>query len=307
MPALRLPGGGLRGRGTHHPAPERRDQADSSAKRMNSTGATAAIGRLPADQRLDAVHVAGRDIDDRLVMQHELLLFERLAQVRVEPHVLRDLLVHLQREHAIRMLALFLRDVHRGIRAADQRLERIAVLRMHRDADRAARVDLHQPEMNRRAQPFENDLRGRFEQRPRAVLEQHEKFVAAEPRERRAGRQAAADDRRHVLQQPVAGDVPVVIVDALEVVEIEEQDADLPARRGGLGGDRRVDALADRMAIRQAGQHVGVRGSMSRCCALRSSVMSMPEQIRNCSSTPLPLCTNLLRNWNRRGPLTVLM
>ncbi|MDR8763934.1 hypothetical protein FEP90_05660 [Burkholderia multivorans] len=47
--------------------------------------------------------------------------------------------------------------------------------------------------------------------------------------------------------------------------------------------------------------------SVSRCCALRSSVMSMPEQIRYCSSAPLPLCTNLLRNWNSRGPFTVLM
>ena len=85
---------------------------------------------------------------------------------------------------------------------------------------------------------------------------QHDKLVAAQPRERIAFVQAGADGRRDVPDQPVAEHMAVVVVDLLEVVEVEEQDADrLVDRRARNGG---ADLVLNRVAIGEAGQGVGV-------------------------------------------------
>ncbi len=132
---------------------------------------------------------------------------------------------------------------------------------------------------------------------------QHDELVAAEPRDGVVFVKAVAHGGRHVLNETIAEHVTVVIVDLLEVVEIEKQDADRYA--GRRARDRRADLVLDRIAVRQAVSESVFASSVRRSCARRSSVMSVPEQMRNCSSMPLPLCTNLLRKRKRRSPRTV--
>ena len=68
--------------------------------------------------------------------------------------------------------------------------------------------------------------------RPRAcILEQHGELVAAQPRDRVAGR-AAQQPLGHLDQQLVAGGVAEAVVDRLEVVEVEEEHGDLCRRAG---------------------------------------------------------------------------
>ena len=69
------------------------------------------------------------------------------------------------------------------------------------------------------------------------VLEQDAELVAAEPGRRVAVAQAAAQPGRHLPEQRVAGGVPEAVVDGLEVVEVDEQDA-VATRRRGTGPSR---------------------------------------------------------------------
>ena len=54
---------------------------------------------------------------------------------------------------------------------------------------------------------------------------------------------------------PVAGFVPVLVVDALEAVEIGEQQADLRAVAGTVG-DRPRDVAEEAAAVEEAGQGI---------------------------------------------------
>ena len=98
-----------------------------------------------------------------LIVQRQLAFFEAAPQVGVEPHVFGDPAVHLRREHPMGALAFVFGDVHRRVGRTDQRFEAVAMFRIPRDADRAARVDLDEPERERRAHAIENALRGGFE------------------------------------------------------------------------------------------------------------------------------------------------
>src|SRR6185437_13372057 len=49
------------------------------------------FGVVPAQQRFEAVHLAGAQADLRLVVEHELLLLERAAQALLHGHAVRQL------------------------------------------------------------------------------------------------------------------------------------------------------------------------------------------------------------------------
>ena len=95
----------------------------------------------------------------------------------------------------------------------------------------------------------------------RRVVQQHDELVAAEARHHVARAQACGDARGHGLQQAVADEVPQRIVDALEVVEVDEQQ-----RQRRVGRARPLDLPAqpfhERHAVRQAGERVVVREVM---------------------------------------------
>ena len=87
------------------------------------------------------------------------------------------------------------------------------------------------------------------------VLDQHAELVAAEPRGGVTRAQARGQPVRDLLQQPVALRVSAGVVDRLEVVEVDEQHADL--RVGPrAAGERVLGAVVEQGAVGEPGQRV---------------------------------------------------
>jgi hypothetical protein len=94
----------------------------------------AALGIVPAQQRLRAVHRPVGEIDDRLVVQRELVVAQRAAQRRLDVQALRAPLGELRGEEAEAVSPELLRVVHRGVGILQQRLRVGAVVGMQGQA-----------------------------------------------------------------------------------------------------------------------------------------------------------------------------
>ena len=79
-------------------------------------------------------------------------------------------------------------------------------------------------------------------------------LVAAEAREPVAGAQHAVEAARRSREQLVAGLVAEAVVHDLEVIEVEEHEAD--ARVVGARGERVLQPLDEHHAVRQLGQRI---------------------------------------------------
>ena len=87
------------------------------------------------------------------------------------------------------------------------------------------------------------------------VRHQHGELVAAEARDGVDVPDHAEDPARDLDQDPVAGAVPETVVDRLELVEVEQQDARRPLAALRPGGGL-ADPVAEQGAVGQAGQRV---------------------------------------------------
>ena len=124
-----------------HVAAQRPDQAGALGHRHELGGEDqAALGVLPAHQRLGAHHLAGLQVDLGLVVEQHLVLGEPLAQLPDHGEADRVVGVVLDRVDlvtAVRALGL----VHGHVGVLEQRVHVLAVLRVERDAH--ARVHVH--------------------------------------------------------------------------------------------------------------------------------------------------------------------
>src|SRR5215211_2548737 len=194
-----------------------------------------AHGMAPAHERFDAVHPAGAEVGPRLVVEDELAAIDCAAELSEEREAVRAVVVALARVHlaAARML---LRDVHRDVRALQQRVDVVAVIRIEGDAD--ARLDLEREAVDRERLlerlpqlAGDGDGRGRVDD----AREQHAELVPTQTRHRVALSQRAAEADAGLLEQVVAARVPERVVDLLEAVEVHDHDGDrevVPARGG---------------------------------------------------------------------------
>ena len=96
------------------------------------------------------------------------------------------------------------------------------------------------------------------------VLEQDGELVAAEPRGEVVRAHAAADALGRGHQHGVAGGVPGMVVDPLEVVEVEEQHGADPAGPG----ERLVHAAHEQRAVGEVGERVAVGLALERALQL---------------------------------------
>ena len=154
------------------------------------------------------------------------------------------------------VLAAGLGRHHRGLGACDQLARVHRVLRALRDADRGR--DL--------ARGAELDRRERVRQAAREVEgvpgvaggHDHAELLAAEAADDVRSAQRHTQEVGEVAQNLVADAVPVDVVDALEVVDVEHQDRDRVARTARarqLG----AQALVEVAVVVEAGQRVGLR------------------------------------------------
>ena len=89
----------------------------------------------PAQQRLAAGHLVVVEIDQRLVVDLEVAVHQRLAQIPLQGEPCLGAGIHRRLEEAVGAAAVRLGAVHRQIRVLDQLVEVGAVLRRHGDAD----------------------------------------------------------------------------------------------------------------------------------------------------------------------------
>src|SRR4029450_2010356 len=89
----------------------------------------------PADQRFDAASVELAGIDDRLVMQLELIARDRSAHVILELAALARCRLHGGLEQAVAIASERLGPVEGEIGILEQRIRIASILRRERDAD----------------------------------------------------------------------------------------------------------------------------------------------------------------------------
>ena len=192
-----------------------------------------ALGVEPAGQRLEADDVAGRQLDDRLVVRHDLAAVDAAAQLRGGAQGERRRLLQPGGVGLDAVAAAGLRPVHRPVGVAQQVGGDGRLGGVDREADAGRDEELGALDVDRladrRAQPL-----GHSPGIERVVglgLQHDDELVAAEAGEQRAVADGAADPLRQHRQQPVADAVAEAVVDRLEVVEVDEQQRHRADRR----------------------------------------------------------------------------
>ena len=89
-----------------------------------------------------------------------------------------------------------------------------------------------------------------------ALLAQHHELIAAEARERVLGAQQLRQPPRHLDEHAIAAVVAEAVVDRLEVVDVDEEDRHLPARRPLQALERHPEAVEEQRAVGQVGERI---------------------------------------------------
>ena len=187
--------------------------------------------------------------DDRLVVDDDLVLLERLLEVAHDAAVERG-------AEDVLVARVALRRVHLAVGAGQELAGRQPVLREERPADR--RVDLHEASVDPVRPPQgvaqAADERGGLLVARRAERE-HDELVTPDARDR----VDAPDDGLQPLgdhaQDGVAGLVAAHVVDALEPVDVDDEQRERLGRPLGAR-ERLLDPVVEQRAVRQAGERV---------------------------------------------------
>ena len=212
------------------------------------------VGVSSPDERLRGAHGAGADVDDRLVMDDDLPALERALEVADDASVDR---AHVRERVLLARVAL--RRVHLPVCPGDQVTRLEAVLREQRPADR--RVDLDVPAVDAvRASerlPHAADERRCLLVRPGPERDDDE-LVSADARDRVRRAHDRLETPSDRAQNLVPRLVAAYVVDALESVEVDDEERERllrPARPR----QRLLDAVVQQRAVRQPGQRVAQR------------------------------------------------
>ncbi len=269
--ALLLPLAHLLARRVQHPLAEGENHAGALGQRNEFLGADGAEVRIgPAGQGFHADDATVGGAGQRLVVQQQFALGHRPAQVGLQGQPAHGLLAHGRREEPEHVLAVGLGMVHGGVGVHQQGLGVGAVHRAQGDADAGGDhhivpAQVHGPAQHLVHAPgHHGSILGIVD-----FAQQDGELVAAQPRQLRAGgielrpgdgvraAHAAGQAPGGLHQHQVAGAVAEGVVDALEVVQVQEQHrqhAAVAARQvQGL-----VDPLLEQQPVRQAGEAVVV-------------------------------------------------
>ena len=194
-------------------------------------------------------------------MQQELRLAHRLVELGLHLAPLARRVLHGRLVHDVAALAGRLRRVHGDVGIAHQLLDPVVGAR-EGDAHAGRNPHVGDRLVERLLQRLD-DARGDLEHRvvQGQVLEQHGELVAAE-----AGHRVAVPGRldqalRAPVQHAVADGVAVGVVDALEVVEVDEDHGDAAAVPLAHGHGM-LDAVAEQRAVGEERQRVVQRHAL---------------------------------------------
>ena len=210
----------------------------------------------PSQESLDSADLAGRHFDLGLVLQRELVEFERVTQICFQLQPLDRLAFHLGREEAKIVLSFLLRKIHGHIGILGQGLHVVAIVRKYGDTDAPRRTALMPGKNDGRQQGSENLFRNICDLLPIVnPVENDDELVAAKPGDEVAFAYATLDPFGYLDQQHVASPVPERVVDDLEAVEIDEEQC-APATAAMGRPDRLLKQLMKDHTVRQTGQLV---------------------------------------------------
>ena len=215
----------------------------------------ASLGVVPADERLEAHQLGRLGVVQRLVVKHELLALNGLAQLDLQGVGLLHLLVHRRLEGSADAAALRLRPIERQIGIADEFVRRPSVLGIHRHAHAGA--DRHAMAMDMK---LLRKLRDHALGQLLGVLAaagiglQDDELVAAEAGDQHALLRASLQPLGDAAEQLVADGMSERVVDGLEAVEIDAVNGE--GARATLLGKQGVHLVGQQPAVRQAGQRV---------------------------------------------------
>ena len=208
----------------------------------------------PSRQRLDPHDLAVGKADDRLIDHVQLVRLEGVAQLRHEGELIRAfgiLLLGVYRRSAGGPL----RDVHRHVGAAHERLDILSVLRADRDADRdrdlvSSPLNVEWP-LQRRDDLLGNVSRAAFV----GTREDQRELVAAKPCHRIGLAEVGGDAPGDLADKKVAGGVPEGVVDLLEPVKVHHEKSER-CRETPRGPERLLEAVQKERAVRKTGERV---------------------------------------------------
>ena len=238
-------------------AAEREDEAGLLCEPDELAGEhEAAVGMLPAHERLDPDDAARLERDDRLVVDVELVFDDSALEVGLERETFEDVLVHRGLVERVAALPLALRAVHREIGAAHDLVRRLAA-GVERDPDAALHGDdVGAGDDERLGHRTEDPLRhGHGAVGSGDALDHHGELVAPETGARVLGPDRRADPLGDRDEELVTGGVTEAVVHGLEVVEIDEENGEeVPSARAALDCVR--DALREERAVREPRERV---------------------------------------------------
>ena len=214
------------------------------------------VGSLPSDESLDGLDLARVHPDDRLIVHDDLVALERGLEV---PH---DAAVERQPHH--RFLArVALRRVHLAVGPREQLARCEPVLREERPADR--RIDLDQAAVDA-IRPAECVAESSHEHRGfvvcRRAEREHDEFVPSDARDRVDAADHALETLRDHAEDDVPHLVPADVVDALEPVEIDDEERERLCR-ALRPRERLRDPIVQQRAVREARQWIAQHGPLS--------------------------------------------
>ena len=255
-----MPFGALQGGLAQNPFAKRVDQARLLGQRDEDLRRNvSALGVVPAQQRFGADnHVVG-DPHHRLVMQSECVVLDGRTQRGLQRVLLEPVRGQVGIEELIGVAPELLRPVHRDIGMLEQLFGCVAIVGVDRDADRRGDVDVMLLDLEGLRYGILQLRRDAIQGfRIFEILDDDHELVPAQPGEQIGFAQHVRKRRRDALQELVADAVSQRVVDVLEPVEVDEQNADPLAAALGLGNGLR-QALLQQHAIRQARKGVAGR------------------------------------------------
>ncbi len=178
---------------------------------------------MPSQQRLHLQHFTAVEVHDGLVMEGELLLRKRVAELMIDVPAAFERTVRIRRVEAQTVLAGALDHVHRTICVTHQRGGVLRVVRVEGDADAGRDADIGTVDHDRGGQHAEDslgDVAGRSLRRN--VAGNHHELVTGQADDQVVVSHGGLEPTTETLQQQVAGIVPEGIVDDLEAVDVDE-------------------------------------------------------------------------------------
>ncbi|MDP9397604.1 MAG: hypothetical protein M3P96_07150 [Actinomycetota bacterium] len=251
------PGAGLPARFGQDPAPHGHDEPGLLGQADEVVGADESPLRvLPAQQRLDAGDLPRTQLEDRLVVQDELLFGEGALQVGAQVPAGELGGVVARGEHLDPVLAVRLGPVHRDVGGPQQVGGRLAAAARRRDPDAGRHDQLLVLQLHlggERGEDAGGHLLGAL--RTAGSRQQDRELVPAQAAHRVRRSYAALQPPGQDDEQVVARRVAQAVVDGLEVVDVDEQHGEVLA---GAAADRFgvAEPVGEQRPVAQPGEGV---------------------------------------------------